>query len=109
MCSPGGSVAGRSGGLMRILDKRVELSCGPIRYRDTGTGEPIVFVHGLLVDGQLWRDVAPLLERDFRVIVPGWPLRSRPEPAAPGADLSPPRPAPAGPGFPRAPRAGRAP
>jgi pimeloyl-ACP methyl ester carboxylesterase len=75
---------------MMILDKRVELSCGPIRYRDTGTGEPIVFVHGLLVDGQLWRDVAPLLERDFRVIVPDWPLGSRQEPAAPGTDLSPP-------------------
>jgi pimeloyl-ACP methyl ester carboxylesterase len=49
-----------------------------------------VFVHGLLVDGQLWRDVASRLERDFRVIVPDLPLGSQPEPLPKGADLSPP-------------------
>src|SRR3954453_4260118 len=73
-----------------IMDRTVELSCGPVRYRETGAGEPIVFVHGLLVDGQLWRDVASRLEGDFRVIVPDWPLGSQREPAAPGTALSPP-------------------
>ena len=33
--------------------KRVELSAGPISYREAGEGEPIVFVHGFLVDGRL--------------------------------------------------------
>jgi len=41
------------------------LSQGPIRYRDTGSGSPIVFAHGLLVDGTLWRKVTPLLDGEF--------------------------------------------
>jgi len=73
-----------------IIERRVELSCGPVRYRESGSGEPIVFVHGLLVDGQLWRDVAARLEGDFRVIVPDLPLGCEQEPVAPGTDLSPP-------------------
>ncbi len=75
---------------MTIQARHLDLPQGRIRYTDTGTGEPIVFVHGLLVDGQLWRDVAAPLEGDFRVIVPDLPLGSQQEPAAPGADLSPP-------------------
>ena len=75
---------------MTMMMERVELSAGPVRYRDSGTGDPIVFVHGLLVDGQLWRDVASRLEADFRVIVPDWPLGSQQAPLAPGTDLSPP-------------------
>jgi pimeloyl-ACP methyl ester carboxylesterase len=63
---------------------------GTIRYRESGTGEPIVLVHGLLTDGQLWREVAPRLARDFRVIAPDWPLGSHQRPLEPGADLSPP-------------------
>jgi pimeloyl-ACP methyl ester carboxylesterase len=68
----------------------VRLPQGIIRYRDQGTGEPIVLVHGLLTDGELWRDVAPRLAADFRVIAPDWPLGSQRLPLDPGADLSPP-------------------
>jgi pimeloyl-ACP methyl ester carboxylesterase len=68
----------------------VRLPQGTIRYRDLGAGEPIVLVHGLLADGELWRDVAPRLAADFRVIVPDWPLGSHHLPLEPGADLSPP-------------------
>jgi pimeloyl-ACP methyl ester carboxylesterase len=57
---------------------------------DFGAGEPIVLVHGLLANGELWRDVAPRLAADFRVIVPDWPLGSQQLPLAPGSDLSPP-------------------
>jgi pimeloyl-ACP methyl ester carboxylesterase len=67
----------------------VDLSAGRIRYRDTGTGTPIVFLHGLLVDGQLWRKVTPALERDFRCIVPDLPLGSHTIPMQPGADVTP--------------------
>ena len=66
------------------------LQQGTIRYRESGTGEPVVLVHGLLTDGQLWREVAPRLARDFRVIAPDWPLGSHQLPLEPGADLSPP-------------------
>ncbi len=67
----------------------LELPQGKIRYRDTGEGKPLVFVHGLLVDGLLWRKVTPLLEGEFRCIVPDWPLGSHRIPLAPSADRSP--------------------
>jgi len=62
---------------------------GPIAYRDLGAGEPILFVHGLLVDGRLWSGVAERLQDDFRCLVPDWPLGSHRTPLDPGADLSP--------------------
>jgi pimeloyl-ACP methyl ester carboxylesterase len=54
----------------------IELPQGTIRYRDTGEGPPVVFVHGLLVDGTLWRKVTPLLDGDARCIAPDLPLGS---------------------------------
>ena len=68
----------------------IRIPQGTIRYRDTGTGEPIVFVHGALVDGTLWRKVVPLLEGAFRCVVPDLPLGSHRLPMPPNADLSPP-------------------
>jgi pimeloyl-ACP methyl ester carboxylesterase len=70
--------------------KEIRLPQGPIRYRESGAGEPIVLVHGLLVNGELWREVAPLLAKDFRVIVPDWPLGSQELALDRPADLSPP-------------------
>jgi pimeloyl-ACP methyl ester carboxylesterase len=66
----------------------VRLSQGAIRYRDAGHGEPIAFVHGALVDGSVWRKVAPLLVDQFRCIVPDWPMGSHRIPMSPDADLS---------------------
>lgn len=68
----------------------VSVPAGTIHYRDTGSGPPIVFAHGLLVDGKLWRKVTPLLEDRFRCIVPDLPLGSHREPMRPDADLTPP-------------------
>jgi pimeloyl-ACP methyl ester carboxylesterase len=62
---------------------------GTIRYRESGTGETIVLVHGLLTDGELWRAVAPKLAADFRVIVPDWPLGSHEVALNPGVDRTP--------------------
>ena len=67
----------------------VSLPQGTIRYRELGTGEPVLLVHGLLTDGELWREVAPLLAGDFRVIAPDWPLGSQQLPLNRGTDLSP--------------------
>src|SRR3954453_4534635 len=67
-----------------------KLSQGPIHYPESGAGPPIVFVHGLLVDGRLWRKVTPLLDGRFRCIVPDLPLGSHRSPMNPDADLSPP-------------------
>jgi pimeloyl-ACP methyl ester carboxylesterase len=63
---------------------------GTIQYRESGEGPPIVLMHGLLVDSRLWRKVTPLLEGDFRCIVPDLPLGSHRTPMNPDADLSPP-------------------
>jgi pimeloyl-ACP methyl ester carboxylesterase len=63
---------------------------GTIRYRDTGNGEPLVFVHGFLTDGSLWRKVVPLLEPEFRCVVPDWPLGSHRPAMSETADLTPP-------------------
>lgn len=68
----------------------IELAPGTIRYRDTGRGAPIVFVHGLLVNGDLWRKVVPPLARDLRCIVPDLPLGSHAHAMRADADLSPP-------------------
>ena len=54
--------------------EEVRLPQGTIHYRESGSGEPIVFAHGLLVNGTPWRKVVPLLER-------GLPLH-RPRPSA---------------------------
>jgi len=67
----------------------VQLPQGTIRYREQGTGEPIVLVHGLLTNGELWREVIPRLAADFRVIAPDWPLGSHRVPLGDRADLSP--------------------
>jgi pimeloyl-ACP methyl ester carboxylesterase len=68
----------------------VKLSRGAVRYRESGQGPPIVFAHGLLVDGRLWRKVTPLLEDRFRCIVPDLPLGSHVAAMDADADLSPP-------------------
>jgi len=70
--------------------RELALAPGTIRYRDVGRGAPIVFVHGLLVNGDLWRKVVPPLARDFRCIVPDLPLGSHAVAMRPDADLRPP-------------------
>ena len=70
--------------------RTVALSQGEIRYRERGAGDPIVFVHGVLVNGALWRKVVPALAGRYRCIVPDWPLGSHAIPMNPDADLSPP-------------------
>jgi pimeloyl-ACP methyl ester carboxylesterase len=68
----------------------LKIDQGTISYRESGSGPPIVFLHGLLVDGRLWRKVTPLLQDDFHCLVPDLPLGSHTVPMHPDADLSPP-------------------
>jgi len=67
----------------------VRLSAGRISYRDEGAGEPLVFAHGLLVNGRLWDGPVAELSGSHRCIVPDLPLGSHTVPMAPDADLSP--------------------
>jgi pimeloyl-ACP methyl ester carboxylesterase len=70
--------------------REVELPQARIRFRERGAGPPVVFVHGLLVNADLWRAVVPAVaDAGFRCLAPDWPLGSHQVPV-PEADLSPP-------------------
>jgi pimeloyl-ACP methyl ester carboxylesterase len=62
---------------------------GSISYRDTDDGPPVVFLHGLLVDGTVWRKVTPLLDGAARSIVPDLPLGAHRTPMNADADVTP--------------------
>jgi pimeloyl-ACP methyl ester carboxylesterase len=70
--------------------KTVALSNGSIVYAERGAGPVVVFVHGLLVNANLWRKVVPTVaDAGFRCLAPTWPLGSHLLPMAPDADLTP--------------------
>ena len=70
------------------MTHEVHLPQGTIRYRSEGDGEPLLFIHGIVVNGDLWRKVVPRLSGDFRCIAPDWPLGAHSVAMAPGADFS---------------------
>ena len=73
-------------GPARVLD----LGAGRrIRAHVTGEGPPIVFVHGVLVNANLWRKVVPRLD-GFKRVTLDLPLGSHLEPLPKDADVSPP-------------------
>ena len=67
----------------------IDINAGTIHYEATGpeNGRPVVFVHGYLMGGQLWRKVSErLADRGLRCIAPTWPLGAHPQALRPGAD-----------------------
>ncbi|WP_457031776.1 alpha/beta fold hydrolase [Kitasatospora sp. P5_F3] len=67
----------------------LELSAGTIDYQDTGGNGPVVvLLHGVAMDGSLWRHVVAGLRDDFRCLVPTLPLGGHRRPMHPDADLS---------------------
>src|SRR5215212_6121879 len=58
--------------------KELELPQGRMRYHDRGSGPAVVFVHGALVNANLWRKVVAELAPDCRCVALDLPL---------GADL----------------------
>lgn len=72
----------------------VELAAGTIEYDDSGpppggdAAPVVVLLHGLLMDGRLWREIAPGLAQEARVIVPTLPLGAHRLPMHDDADLS---------------------
>lgn len=67
----------------------VELSAGVITYEDTGGDGPVVvLLHGVAMDGSLWRNVVDGLRTGFRCVVPTLPLGGHRRPMRPDADLS---------------------
>jgi pimeloyl-ACP methyl ester carboxylesterase len=64
------------------------LPAGAVHYRDTGTGQPLLFLHGLLQDGRVWNEVVARLAGQFRCVVPDLPLGAHRTAMSPDADLS---------------------
>jgi pimeloyl-ACP methyl ester carboxylesterase len=70
--------------------RRLELPQGTIRYHDTGEGPIVVFVHGALVNANLWRGVVAELSDTHRCIALDLPLGAHLDPMPADADISPP-------------------
>jgi pimeloyl-ACP methyl ester carboxylesterase len=68
--------------------RTVETPAGTIEYRERGRGSPVVFIHGVGVNGDLWRRVAPQLAGEHRCVVPDLPWGAHSLPLRPDADLS---------------------
>ena len=68
--------------------RRLQLGRAAVRAHVTGEGPAIVFVHGALVNANLWRKVVPRLDGFTRVTL-DLPLGSHLEPV-PEADMTPP-------------------
>ena len=64
-------------------------SGGRLHYLDRGSGDVVLFVHGIWTNHCLWEGVIDALPDTFRSIAPDWPLGSQPEPFPGAADLSP--------------------
>jgi pimeloyl-ACP methyl ester carboxylesterase len=67
----------------------IKLPAGILEYQDTGGEGPVlVFLHGLLMDGTVWRKVVADLRADYRCVLPTLPLGGHRRPMRPDADLS---------------------
>ncbi|MGW4232145.1 alpha/beta fold hydrolase [Streptomyces sp. NPDC004980] len=67
----------------------VLLSAGVVEYEDTGGDGPVVvLLHGVAMNGSLWRHVVGELRSGFRCVVPTLPLGSHRRPMRPDADLT---------------------
>jgi pimeloyl-ACP methyl ester carboxylesterase len=70
----------------------IQLETGTIHYAEEGPadGRPVVCVHGYIMGGDLWGELARrLAARGLRCIMPTWPLGAHREAMAPGADMTP--------------------
>jgi pimeloyl-ACP methyl ester carboxylesterase len=68
--------------------RSIEVPAGVIEYDETGSGPPVVLLHGLLIDHTLWDRVLPLLPERFRYIRPVLPLGAHRRAMHAGADLT---------------------
>jgi len=70
--------------------RELALPQGVLRYHSVGSGPALVFVHGALVNANLWRKVVAELSDEFRCVTLDLPFGSHLVPMPPDADLSPP-------------------
>lgn len=61
------------------MDKSLVLDKASLYYRDTGSGIPVLLIHGFAEDGAVWNEVAGRLASDCRLLVPDLPGSGRSE------------------------------
>lgn len=67
--------------------KTLQLRQGRLNYFESGSGDPLVLVHGPVMNANVWRSVVPLLSRQFRCVTLDLPYGAHTH-AMPDADLS---------------------
>jgi pimeloyl-ACP methyl ester carboxylesterase len=70
--------------------RSLRLAGATLPYHDVGSGPPLVFVHGVLVNANHWRKVVEHLSSDFRCVTLDLPLGAHEQPMPAEADLTPP-------------------
>jgi pimeloyl-ACP methyl ester carboxylesterase len=68
--------------------RTVRVPAGTLEYRERGSGAPMVFVHGVAVNGDLWRKVVPGLADEHRCVTLDVPLGGHSIPLDGEPDLS---------------------
>ncbi|MCW2593867.1 MAG: putative hydrolase or acyltransferase of alpha/beta superfamily [Mycobacterium sp.] len=68
----------------------VDVAAGTLEYREDGDpdGTPVVLLHGLLMNENVWDQVLPLLPPGFHYLRPVLPLGGHRRPMRPDADLT---------------------
>ena len=74
-----------------VSTHRAATPSGDVEYLEFGDPQApvLLFVHGVLANGHIWHAVASLLAKNYRCVVPTWPLGAHTLPMRPDADLSP--------------------
>ena len=65
----------------RFPSHYVDVLGSQMHYLDVGSGDPIVFVHGIPTSSYLWRDIIPACTNNARCIAPdliGFGLSAKP-------------------------------
>lgn len=68
--------------------RTLQIADGPIEYCVAGRGPTVVFLHGIIANGDVWRGVVADLAKDHRCVVPDWPLGAHRLAMRPGTDFS---------------------
>lgn len=78
--------------MSKWTEHTVPVEGGTLRVRErapeVGSGQPVLFIHGGLVNGHLWDDVVERLGDDVRAIVPDLPFGGHQHPMDADADMS---------------------
>lgn len=69
--------------------KEVASSIGTLEYSERGTGHPLVFLHGIIANGDVWHRVVPQLAAQYRCITLELPLGAHSRPASATVPLTP--------------------